>query len=250
MNTNRFETIVNIINNICFEMNKNENELEYVVLQGLPDDDVYILDPFIMYKIADFYNYNWLGNVDFMHIPNFSQVEYNCKCYPMIIAREKDSKEIIGISTLKYDENNDDVIDPYYPISYEKYFSITGILTKKNNPYRGIGKKIYEIALKSHYYFNKIYNDTSIMCVIDCRNNNSLNALDSAARSLNDDVDENIVAKISGYYILTNHEREMLEAPTMVLKVCEEDNNDTNRNIIEFRKDNNVGLFKSLLYSL
>lgn len=250
MSNSRFETVVNIMNNICRKINESQDELEYVVLQGLSDDDPYIQDPFILYKIADFYNYNWLGNVDFMHIPNFSQVEYNCKYYPVIIAREKHSKDLIGISTLKYDENGEGFEDPYYPISHEKYFSITGILTKKDNPYRGVGKKIYEIALKGHYHFNKIYDDTSIMCVIDCRNNNSLNALNSAAQSLNDDVDENIVAKISGYYILTDDNHEMLEAPTMVLKVCEHDEKSDDRNVVEFKKDKGIGLFKSLLHVL
>lgn len=250
MNNNRFETIVEIINNICKQINKQEeSNIEYIVLQGLSKNDPYILDPFIVYKIADFYNYNWLGNADFMHIPSFSQVIYNCNNFPIIIAREKDTKEIIGISTLKYDENTEELEDPYYPIISEKYFSITGILTRINNKYKGIGKKIYEIAIKSHYYFNKIYNDTSIMCVIDCRNKNSVNALNTAAEKLNQEVEESIIAKISGYYILLDDQENMLEAPTIVLKVEENPEADKNRKTIEYIKDEE-NLFDNLLNTL
>lgn len=250
MNNNRFESMVEIMNNICNQINKKENNnIEYVVLQGLSKKDPYILDPFIIYKIADFYNYNWLGNADFMHIPNFSQVVFNCNNYPIIIAREKNTKDIIGISTLKYDENSSELEDPYYPIKSEKYFSITGILTKINNQYKGIGKKIYEIAIKSHYYYNKIYNDTTIMCVIDCRNKNSVNALSSAAESLNKEVEENIIAKITGYYLLLDEEEQMIEAPTIVLKVEETKEKQHERNIVEYR-NSEESLFNSLLNTL
>ena len=251
MNTERFKIAVNKISNICKEINQNEKEtLEYIVLQGLKKSDPYLNDPFIIHKIADFYNYNWLGNVDFMHIPEFPQVEYNCNNYPIIIAREKDSKEIIGISTLKYEENSKYDKDPYYPISGEKYFSITGILTKKDNPHKGVGKKIYEIALRAHYEFNKIFKDTSIMCVIDCRNKNSLNALHAATENLNDKVNDTMVAKVSGYYILTDNNNKMLEAPTIVLKVEKNKNKDNKRKKVKFIHPVGKDLFKSLLKTL
>ncbi len=250
MSNERFRIAVLAISEICNRINSKDKEsLEYVVLQDLPKDDPYLRDPFIMYKIAEFYNQNWVGNVDFMHIPSFEQVEYNCKTYPTIIAREKDTKEIVGISTLKYEENSKYVEDPYYPILHEKYFSITGILTKMDNPHRGVGKKIYEICLKGHYAFNKVFNDTSIMCVIDCRNKNSLNALNSAAERLNDSVEENMVAKISGYYVLTDDCGKMIEAPTVVLKVEEDKKRDEQRSVMEFNDDGN-DLFKSLLTTL
>lgn len=252
MNTERFSTAVHEISNICNKINKEEKgNLEYVVLQGLKSDDPYLNDPFIVHKIAYFYNHNWLGNVDFMHIPDFHQVKHNCNNYPIIIARDKTSKEIIGISTLKYEENSEYNEDPYYPISNEKYFSITGILTKMNNPHRGIGKRIYEIALKGHYEFNKKYEDTSIMCVIDCRNKNSLNALNYAAEKLNEEAEENMVAKVAGYYILTDDNRtEMLEAPTIVLKVEEDKKKDEERKTVKFVHPAGEDLFMSLLTTL
>lgn len=138
-----------------------------------------------MYKIADFYNSNWLGNKDFMHIPNCEQVLENCKRYPIIIAREEGKKEILGISAIKYDENDENTMDPYFPEEDAKYFSITGILVKKETSHRGMGKKIYEIALRGAHEYNKTYPGTRIMCVIDCRNNHSLRALATAVENIN-----------------------------------------------------------------
>lgn len=246
METERFKAAVYMLNRACNTANKSEEDLEYIVLQGLPKDDPYLNDPFILYEIAYFYNHNWLGNVDFMHIPNFKQVEENCNNYPVIIAREKETKNMIGISTLKYEENSEGIEDPYFPIPNEKYFSITGILTKMGNPHRGVGKKIYEIALKGYYDFNKVYGDTSIMCVIDCRNKNSLNALHSAAETLNEEVDENMVAKVSGYYTVTDKNKEMVEAPTLVLKVEEDNKKDLERRTIEYVHPAGEKLFDAL----
>lgn len=247
MNNERFRAAVYTMNEACNEINRREEgELEYVILQGLHKDDPYLNDPFIVHEIAYFYNHNWLGNVDFMHIPNYSQVKENCNNYPIIIARERNSKSIVGISTLKYEENSSMQEDPYYPIPGEKYFSITGILTKKDNPHRGVGKRIYEIALKGHYNFNKIYGDTSIMCVIDCRNKNSLNALHTAAESLNEKVEENIVAKVAGYYTVTDDNNEMVEAPTVVLKVEEDKEKDYERKTISFVHPAGEELFEAL----
>ena len=57
-------------------------------------------------KIAQFYNDNWLGNPEFMHTPDYRQVLINYMKCPMIIAREKQSDEILAISTIKYNENS------------------------------------------------------------------------------------------------------------------------------------------------
>ena len=67
MSNERFRIAVLAISEICNRINSKDKEsLEYVVLQDLPKDDPYLRDPFIMYKIAEFYNQNWVGNVDFM----------------------------------------------------------------------------------------------------------------------------------------------------------------------------------------
>ena len=183
-----------------------------------PTADIYLE------QIADFYNNNWLGNKDFMHIPNFSQVMANYMKYPIIIAREEGKDEILAISTIKYDENNPDEIDPYFPDPEAKYFSITGILVKKGTPHKGMGKKIYEIALRGAYGYNKHYPGTRIMCVIDCRNSQSLRALSTAVETINENglvgEGQELPANIVGYYELVDTETGALEeAPTLVLEV-------------------------------
>ena len=216
MNDERFSTAVNVMRNICNQIN-NENEyVEYVVLQGLNLDDVYASDTLIIQKITEFYNVNWQGNVDFMHIPNFEQTLYNCYNYPIIIARNRITKEMIGISTIKYDENINH-LDPYYPFIRENYFSITGILTKRDNSFSGGGKKIYEIVIRSINDYNRLYPNTSLMCVIDCRNRNSINAVYEASKVISED---GIAAtpKIVGFYTVTENNK-MLEALTIVIKI-------------------------------
>lgn len=253
MNQERLYTAVSKMQNICDSINLDDNSnIEYVVLQGVGEDDQFANDPFIVHRITHFYNHNWTGNIDFMHIPDFKQVLYNCRKYPIIIAREKESKEIMGISTIKYDENSKDNIDPYFPIDNQKYFSITGILTKKNNPHKGIGKRIYEIAMRGYHDFNEIYQDTKLICVIDCRNKNSVNALYSATdrinrtRCLNHPMQSNIIS----YYLVTDEDNNMLEAPTIVVesKSIKEINKEDRPTIeyIKEEKEQFISLLKSL----
>ena len=253
MNYERLYTAVELMHGICLEINEESiDNIEYVVLQGIDEDDVYSHDPFIAHKIADFYNRNWLGNADFMHIPNFKQVKYNCDHYPIIIARVKDTKEIIGISTIKYDENKDNKVDPYYPFYDEKYFSITGILTKKDSHYRGIGKKIYEIAIRGYHKFNEIYNDTSLTCVIDCRNKNSINAIYAATKKINTEnlAPFQVASKIVGFYTVTDPNHNMLEAPTIVVKINDDEISCEKRDTLEYIKPNDGDLFRALLITL
>ena len=213
-----------------------------------------------VYDIANFYNINWQGNKDFMHIPDFGQTLSNCMRYPIIIARRKNSDEILGISTIKYDENSNGVIDPYFPEEDAKYFSITGILTKKENPYRGIGKKIYEIAIRGVHNFEKYYPGTRIMCVIDCRNRQSLRALASAVNTIKENgfagEGKELPASMVGYYELRDKENDnLLEAPTLVLEVGLTGKNignvEANGSLqnLSYRRDDD-GLFKGLLRTL
>lgn len=222
MERQKFLSILNKLQNICNQVNGEEpnNDVIYEVLQfsklAQNWDSVY--------RIANFYNHNWLGNIDFMHIPDFYKTLNNCLNYPIIIARKKETGELVGISTIKYDENTDEYIDPYFPEKDARYFSITGILTKKDNPHKGIGKKIYEIAIRGAYDFEKEYPGTQIMCVIDCRNRQSLNALASAVERIKHKglVGENkeLPAHILGYYELRNKEDDkLIEAPTLVMEV-------------------------------
>ncbi len=259
MERERFLTILRELQDVCMEVNSElagtENgKVIYEVLQF--SDLARNWDS--VYNIADFYNHNWLGNVDFMHIPNFMQVIQNCKSYPIIIAKEKDTNQLLGISTIKYDENTEGNVDPYFPERDAKYFSITGILVKKDNPHRGMGKKIYEIALRGTHNYEKIYPGTSMMCVIDCRNRQSLRALASAVDLIraNGCVGEGkeLPVNICGYYELRDKEsNELLEAPTLVIDIGLNardvkltDGND----VLDYHEQDGEDLFNGLLGTL
>lgn len=261
MEKEKFFRILKEMHMVCEEVNEELKEtdpnskLRYEVLQF---SDL-ARDWDSVYKIADFYNNNWLGNKDFMHIPNCQQVLENCKQYPIIIAREEGEKDILGISAIKYDENTKDMIDPYFPEEDAKYFSITGILVKRGTTHKGMGKKIYEIAIRGAHEYNKVYPDTRIMCVIDCRNNHSLRALSTAVENINagGKVGENrmLPANIVGYYELRNPEDGKLEeAPTLVLEVglndIEKTSVEKSEKTLEYKEVDGQSLFDSLTAEL
>ena len=217
--------IVEILNKICIEENKKLNKdgnakFKYEVLQlsDLSNDKIEAA-----YLVSKFYNENFKGNADFMHIPDFMQTMDSIFNYPIIIAREEGSKKILGISVLKYYDSNKS-FDPYFPVNDSKYFSVTGILTNLNNKemgYYGIGKKIYEINLKGVLEYKKNCEDIRLMCVIDCRNNNSINALKCATNNLNSSYEkEKIRSEIVGYYTVQDFKnKNLIEAPTYVIEM-------------------------------
>ena len=107
-------------------------------------------------KVLDlsyFYDKNFTGNKDFMHIPSIGQVASNLLHYPIMLATRKQedgSDEIIGITTIKYENHNDLSENPYYPTVNENVLSITGVLTQNaamcqdGNRIYGIGKELYK----------------------------------------------------------------------------------------------------------
>lgn len=257
MEKEKFFRILKEMHKVCEDVNKDikqtnpESTLRYEVLQF--SDLAKKWDS--VYKIADFYNNNWLGNKDFMHIPNFEQVLSNCKQYPIIIAREEGKEEILGISAIKYDENTEDFIDPYFPEEDAKYFSITGILVKKDTNHRGMGKKIYEIALRGAHEYNNYYPGTRIMCVIDCRNEHSLRALATAVENINKNElvgeGKELPANIVGYYELRNPESDTLEeAPTLVLEVGldgqDKQKSEEVEKVLEYKQEEGRPLFDTI----
>lgn len=261
MERRKFDIILSKMNQICMEINaendsKNpDNQVVYEVLQ-LSD---LRNDWDIIHRITMFYNENWTGNRDFMHIPNIMQVLNNCRNYPIILAREKGKKEIIGISTIKYSENNENSQDPYFPEQDTSFFSITGILTKKDNRIKGIGKKIYEIAVRGSYEYEKEYPGTRLMCVIDCRNKHSLEALAVAIENINNNSNlefrNKLPANIMAYYELKEKKKdELLEAPTLVLEVGlnpdEKIDENQEEEEINYFKEEDKSLFESLVKQL
>ena len=226
MEREKFLAILREFRRVCQEVNEEERQeigdtpVIYEVLQF----SNFARKWNSVQKITNFYNYNWLGNVDFMHIPDFHQTLRNCQDYPIIIARERETGKLLGISTIKYDENTEEKVDPYFPEENAKYFSITGILVRKDNPYRGIGKKIYEVAMRGGYAYENAYPGTKMICVIDCRNQHSLRAMASATERIKREqrIGEGLELPVNilGYYELRDKESsQLLEAPTLVVEV-------------------------------
>lgn len=260
MEEKKFDAILEKMNHVCKEINEENdrnnpnNSVEYEVLQ-LSD---LAKDKDIVRKIASFYNVNWTGNRDFMHIPDVVQVASNARKYPIIIAREKGSNKIIGISTIKYSENDENSQDPYFPESDAQFFSVTGILTRKGNTVKGIGKKIYEIAVRGVYDYEKEYPGTRLMCVVDCRNRQSLEALAFAVENVNNNskvgAGNVLPANVMAYYELKTEKGEkLLEAPTLVLEVGLNPQSEAAKleeEHINYEKQENEPLFETLVKSL
>lgn len=227
------------MNNIMFKILKeycdlenaklkiNNSKLRYEIFQVSSFSNDLIKSAYLLTK---FYNEHFSGNVDFMHIPTFKQVIEDINHYPIIIARKEGSRVILGASILKYNDPNIR-FDPYYN-SKNPYFSITGILTNDKNRskgYYGVGKKIYEIIIESVLKYQEVFSNINLMCVIDCRNNNSINALKKACRNLN------INSEIVGIYTVSNNT--LLEAPTFVIEVNKGKKNN-NLTILNYMNDN------------
>ena len=216
MTRDEFFKLCRMLKLIC--NNSSNEQVQYHVLQL----SKFFGDFEFIGKLAKFYNYNWVGNNDFIHIPNIDQIVDNMFKHPIIVAIDKNC-EILGVSTLKCEYNGNDNVDPYFPYKNTRYLSVTGILTKKDNIIKGIGKKIYEISLVGSYLFNEFYSNTRLMCVIDCRNNFSLDAAKNATIEIEDGkYSKNglpILASLIGYYEVHDEVNEqLLESPTIVLE--------------------------------
>ncbi len=230
MNDEKFMRIMSVLKQLCkkatMEYSKVNPNVAFGVYQFMKESEE---QSFCPYDLVEFYNENWTGNQDFMHIPNYDKMMKYIKSFPIIIAYDKVNMEILGISTMQYDEVTENHVDPYFPEMNSKYFSITGILTNPTNKFRGlngIGNKIYEIELFAALAFkqNSAYKDTRIMCVIDCRNKHSIYALKNAAQKLGekfklDQKGMEFPTYITAYYIITNQHKKLTEAPTLVMEV-------------------------------
>ena len=236
--------MIKILNELCIKENSQlplNCNYEYEVLQ-LSDINLETITS--AYYLSKFYNENYCGNKDFMHIPTFEQMIENIIKYPIIIAREKNTNEILGSSILKYFDSHYD-IDPYFPEKNTRYFSVTGILTNRRNKekkYYGIGKKIYQIMLEGVLKYKEQYdNNIRLMCVIDCRNNNSINALQTATDNLNKKYnDKKMESLIVGYYEVESFQTGLLvEAPTFVIEMKMNQSNNKKYETVSLKYDNN-----------
>ena len=110
--------------------------------------------------------------------------------------------------------------------------------------------------MRGYYEFNKIYHDTRLLCVIDCRNKNSINAVYSATERINRkrDLDDPLTSRIISYYLVTDKDNNMLEAPTIVVETKSSDTYSTGeRPTVEYKRKEReqfISLLKTLRKAL
>lgn len=235
------------------KVNKESSlDTNFHLFQTIRDKDV-IRDT--IFNLTYFYDNNFTGNKDFMHIPNISNVLDNVLHYPIMLVSRKDEygkDEILGTTTVKY-ENNDTITDnPYFPTKGEDVLSITGVLTKMNaidkngNKIKGLGRELFKSAIKGAYNINK-NNKIRLICEVDCRNTNSLYSVCKAVKELQNE-ENNIQVFLTGYYEIKNKEKNLLEAPTFVLEIDLEGNkNLNNENLnLDYQNLESTNLFTNL----
>ena len=217
-----------VFNHYIKEMEDKSNQykgcnkdVSFYLLQSIKNKDK-VRD--MIFNLAYFYDYNFIGNKDFMHIPNISNILNNCLKYPIMLATKKDiygNDEIIGATTVKMENNYSTKLNPFFPTCDEEVLTITGVLSKlyheDENRIHGIGKDLFKSAIKGAYEINK-QKKIRLITEIDCRNNNSFNAISKATKELKAE-GININLFISGFYEIINRENELTEAPTLILEI-------------------------------
>lgn len=177
-------------------------------------------------ELSYFYDKNFTGNKDFMHIPTIGQVASNLLNYPILLASRKlenGSDDIIGITTIKYEKNSNLSDNPYFPTCNENVLSITGVLTQNTELCQstdriyGIGKELYKSSIRAAIKLNQD-EPIRLICKIDCRNDKSFYALTKATTELQNE-GYDICSYITGYYEIYNNKKELIEAPTFILEI-------------------------------
>lgn len=210
----------------------------------------------MIFNLAYFYDTNFTGNKDFMHIPAINQIAQNFTHFPIMLATQKNQygvDEILGVTTIKMENNSSITDNPYFPTKNENILSITGVLTKHNavdrngNKIKGIGKELYKSAIKGAYELNKEKN-IRLICEIDCRNANSLKSISNAVKELQQ---EGIPVRICipGYYEIYNKEKTLVEAPTFILEVDLNGEKNISQTVTKFSylQCNSANLFSDLV---
>lgn len=208
-----------------------------------------------IFNLTYFYDNNFTGNKDFMHIPNISNVLNNILNYPIMLVTKKDEygkDEILGTTTIKFENNKSFTDNPYFPTKGEDVLSITGVLTKLNavdkdgNKIRGLGRELFKSAIKGAYEINKD-KKVRLICEVDCRNTNSLYSVCKAVKELQEE-NVNLQMFLAGYYEIKNKEKNLLEAPTFVLEIDLNGDKEINNNNLNFDYQNckSTNLFSNL----
>lgn len=231
------------------ENNLNTN---FYLFQTIHNKDV-VRD--MIFNLAYFYDNNFLGNKDFMHIPNISNILDNILAYPMMIASQKDEygkDEILGAATIKTENNKTISDNPIFPTVGENILTITGILTKMNaidkngNKIKGLGKELFKSAIIGAYNFNQL-EKARLICEVDCRNTNSFHSISKAVKELQEE-NMDVQLMLAGYYEVFDSNNKLAEAPTFILEIDLNGNRQINNNSIEFNytKCKSTNLFSNL----
>ena len=203
------------------EFKIKNKDVNFYLLQSIKNKDK-VRD--MIFNLVYFYDYNFIGNKDFIRIPNISDVLNNVLKYPIMLSTKTDetgNEEIIGASTIKMENNYSLKQNPYFPTCNEDVLFITGVLTKlyKNgeNRINGVGKNLFKSAIRAAYFINK-KRKIRLVTEIDCRNQNSINAITKAVDELKDEgIGINLF--ITGYYVIKNKENMITEAPTFIFEI-------------------------------
>lgn len=209
----------------------------------------------MIFNLAYFYDKNFVGNKDFMHIPNISNILDNVLRYPILLASKKDKhghEDILGATTVKMERNFNLSDNPYFPTVNENVLTITGILAKMNSQdeeevrVRGVGKELFKSAIKAAVEINK-KEPVRLIFEVDCRNKNSLSAGCKAIEDLQKE-GLNINMFISGYYEIKNKDKSLTEAPTFILEIDLSGSKTLSKSKTEFVYENcrQDSLFKDL----
>lgn len=238
---NIFKTYIKEMEEKTEEFIKKNPELldtKFYLFQTIQNKDL-VRD--MIFNLAYFYDVNYTGNKDFIHIPNIRNILDNISKYPIMLATQKDeygAEDILGVTTVKIENNESISSNPYFPTCGETVLTITGVLTKmnavnkNNNRIRGIGKELVKSSIRAAYNVNK-ESKVRLICEVDCRNLHSFNAVVNAIKELQAE-NINVNVAISGYYEILNSYGDLQEAPTFVLEMYFDENKAIENKNIEF----------------
>lgn len=205
------------------EKNPELSDIKFFIFQTITNKNV-LRD--MIFNLAYFYDTNYTGNKDFIHIPNISTILKNILNHPIMVATHKDENgldEILGVCTIKIQNFNKNVTNPIFPMKSERVLTLSNILTKldahdKNGrPIKGIGKELLRASIKAAYELNKIHK-LRLIGEVDCRNMHSYTAIEKAVSYVREECPE-ISLSVEGYYELLNQDGDLKEAPTFILEI-------------------------------
>lgn len=203
--------------------NPNLSDVRFYLFQSIRNRDI-LRD--MIFNLTYFYDTNYTGNKDFIHIPDISAILDNLLKHPIMLATRKDeygTEEILGVCTVKIESSTNFSSNPIFPTKNENVLIISNILTKScavdkyNNKIKGIGKELFKSAIRGAYEINKT-NKLRLICEVDCRNTQSYNAVSNAVSTLKNE-GLNINIAVGGYYEIIDNTGELTEAPTFVLEI-------------------------------